>query len=186
MLVREYAVRFPESSAPQVRKMLEREVPAKDIPSEATVARVVKEVRGSDTTGPWDFGAAPTEELAAVVRAHRTALDDLLWYRRWPSRSEAEWIARLTQAAPDIDPAFAYHLAVRAARDPESHRNIVAVLAFAPWTEYGSKALIEAVVAGRVPRDVAYLAGLGTEADVAIQTAAHPKVGRRTTKGEQG
>lgn len=185
MLVREYAVRFPESSAPQVRKMLEREVPAKDIPSEATVARVVKEVRGSDTTGPWDFGAAPTEELAAVVRAHRTALDDLLWYRRWPSRSEAEWIARLTQAAPDIDPAFAYHLAVRAARDPESHRDIVAVLAFAPWTEYGSKALIEAVVAGRVPRDVAYLAGLGTEVDVAIQTAAHPKVGRRTTKGDE-
>lgn len=168
----------------EVRGMVGDAVPAGDWPGSRTF-RAFVEQWNAGTTEAWELEGAPAGEVAAVLRAHRAALDDPLWFRRWPSRSEAEWITRLTQAAPAIDPALAYRLAVRAARDTDCHRDVLAVLAFGSWTEYGSKALIEAVVAGRVPRDVAYLAGLGTEVDVAIQTAAHPKVGRRTTKGDK-
>jgi hypothetical protein len=166
----------------EVQDLLGDRTPA-DWPADRTWDNFVAQWRANQSA-PWEFASATAGEAAAVIGAHAAALADPLWHRRWPTRGEAAWIARITAAAPDIPPADAYVLAVRADRDVDSHRAIVDILALAPWRDEG-KAIGDAVAEGRLPWDTAEMAGHGQEATVAIQTAAHPKLGRRNLKGGQ-
>jgi hypothetical protein len=159
--VREVALdrlgRQPDISAAALRRHVETKCAGRTIPLIKTFERLVKEYRET-APEPWDLASAPANELRPMVAVIAEIANDRFLSTRTPSRSEASWVARLMAAAPDIPPALAFSLSVRAVRDPDVVPDLTRLLAFAPWSDEGRR-LAEAIGSGRASRRLAMLSG---------------------------
>jgi len=170
----------PLISAAALRRHVQETCPSSPVPNIQSFERLVKEYRERNPE-PWDLVTASHEELGPVVAVLAVIADDPFLRERVPSRAEAAWVARLTAGAPDLPPALAFTLAIRAVRDPDVVPDLTRVLAFAPWRDKGQR-LAEAIRIGLADRRLAMLAGYATEVETYLQTAAHPKVGKAARK----
>lgn len=125
------------------RHLEEKEEFKGKLPSLRTVQTIVKQNLPRDPSEPWSLadskrGDVPSvlETLAAVIEQTEGRITSL-------SVAQAEWIARIDSAAPDIDPWDRFLVTVmyqKLAETDGSTKDLDAFLAFAPWR--GNEALI--------------------------------------------
>jgi hypothetical protein len=112
----------------------------------------------------WTLADADGDEAALILPVVREAIEHS---RRRPTSAEAEWIARISRACPDLrDAKTVQYRALVAQQGGADLDRVEALLAFAPWRDAGV-ALLDAYGSGRVGFDVVFLAGYENEAPAA-------------------
>lgn len=143
-------------SAKSIEAELVREFGADKVPTERAISGWIKDgrIRRIDPSELWSLAGATGAEAALVLPVLRYAAETTDRPLRRFTRSEAEWIVRIRQAAPDVPLAVVLERAVAMARTIERDRVDEALqqyLAFRPWTAEGNAAMTEAQNRGVIP-----------------------------------
>jgi hypothetical protein len=121
--------------------------PPVHVPTERTIARLVREIEPPDSSGPWSLAESTPEDLPRILPV-ATHVFEITDGRVWPTRDFARWVGRIVAAQPDIPPGPAYWTAfqmraVAAMDDKEAKEGALAMLTARlgcrPWTPDGRK-----------------------------------------------
>jgi hypothetical protein len=111
-------------------------------PSDRTVAKYARQVTPHDRSGEWRLANATGEEAAFVLPVLARVLEKTQGRTRHLSVAEAEWIVRLSSAAPDLPPWVAFWLArayLHAAEVAGDTDLLDRWVAFTPWRNKGER-----------------------------------------------
>ena len=103
-----------------------------------TVERIVKEFRQPVTSEAWSFRDSDGDDANLILEVRRELI------RVWDhpsqriSKKEAHWVVKIRKAAPDLNPATVWLVAVMYSlreRDDAATEDLDDYLAFAPWRD---------------------------------------------------
>jgi hypothetical protein len=80
------------------------------VPTDRTIARLVKEFRPPDSSGDWSVANATPGEAAIVLPVLKEIVESTQG-RVWPSVDLAEWIVKIATLRPDWEPWWVYSFA---------------------------------------------------------------------------
>jgi hypothetical protein len=106
------------------------------LPDLRTVQRYAKELTPDDPSSPWTLTSETAAEAPFVLSALAERIERTQGRRRTVTQREAEMIAAVTRAAPDLDARRAFYIGSRYAvlrREGASTEMLDLYLAFAPW-----------------------------------------------------
>ena len=78
-----------------------------DVPTLRTIQRMVADITPDDPTGPWTLADAAGEDAEKILPGLREAIE----LGKTLTKQEAEWVLKISLAAPEIDSAELYRLA---------------------------------------------------------------------------
>lgn len=158
---------------------LQQEYAAGRLPVQPPTARGVQawieqgKVGPDDLDMPWRFVDTP-DDAPLILPVVRAVLDDVAMRGLPPrrvTRREADWIASIRRAAPDLEDTWTvFYMARLMGTDPAA---VDVFLVYAPWRD-GAEALAAAVRAGTVPLAVADLLGYDNEVRL-LNDPHHPR-----------
>lgn len=130
------AIERPEWSPAQIRNELDQGELKGRLPSARTVQEIVKRARPADPSAPWSLADAEPSTVPLVLPVLAAVVARTQGQRNYVTRGEAEWLAKLRGAYPDLDPWQAYRLArlyMARVERRDATLDLDLYLALAPW-----------------------------------------------------
>ncbi len=139
----------------EILRALEEELPFEHVPSLRTIQRVAAGHAIADKSETWLTSPLGSDDDELVLPVLAEVITRTEGRRQRLSKAEAERIAQLRRAAPDMSPWRAYFLArlyLRAGSDAGLRQHLDAVVGFATWRDGESLArYVHAGAEGWVP-----------------------------------
>jgi len=103
---------YPDASAATIRGYLERDPECADaLPGARTVEVLVKQARPADASGRWSFALDEQDLARWVLPVLADVIEVTKGRRRTLTVQEADWVARIRRAIPNLPGWEAYQLA---------------------------------------------------------------------------
>jgi len=103
------------------------------IPDERTIRRRITERRPPDPHDPWTLATTKGDKAARLLPVLRAVLERTEGRTKGFSKATAEWVVRVRRAAPDLDPWYAYRIALAYQRRTDlDTEDLDILLAFTP------------------------------------------------------
>jgi hypothetical protein len=118
-----------------------------NVPSSRVVQGIARRVTPRDTSEDWGVASDPREDAGVLLPFLAELLPATDGHIRTLTQKEAEMIARLLRAVPDLPAFTAYHLArdyMARTEHGQASADLDAYLAFAPWRPGGAERHINA------------------------------------------
>lgn len=131
-------------------------------PRSARTVQLWAKALGSDPSGTWDIRAARDDEAAAVLSVLPALFEEIGPQAGYLSTDEATVIARLVRAVPGMPPIAMYRWARRYVASIAAELgagDLLAYVAFQPWTADGAKRYVAAFEEHRVAAAMALSPG---------------------------